>query len=159
MNSLNKVIIYKIKGVNYIGSTKCNLNRRRLNHKSMCWNKKGRQYNYSLYQELRRRNMKNIQLEILVICFIGSKAKSRIEQYYIDKFDSIKNGLNNVRAYTNKKEYDRELDKKNKPIYYQKNKDFLNRKINCPICNGLIMRRQLKRHQRTLRCKTYGLNK
>ena len=89
----------------------------------------------------------------MVICFIGSKAKSRIEQYYIDKFDSIKNGLNNVRAYTNKKEYDRELDKKNKPIYYQKNKDFLNRKINCPICNCSITKSHIKRHQRSKKCK------
>lgn len=159
MERLNKIIIYKIKGVNYIGSTKCNLNRRRLNHKSMCWNKKNKQYNFPLYQELRQRNMKDIQLEILLICFVGSKAKSIIEQYYIDKFDSIKNGINNVRAYTNKKKYNRELDKKIKPIYYQKNKEFVNRKINCPICNCLIMRRQLKRHQITKKCKTYGLNK
>ena len=46
---------------------------------------------------------------------------------------------------TSRKEYFRK--------YYQKNKSKLNQKIECPICGKMVLKRDLKRHQRSKMCQ------
>ena len=62
-----------------------------------------------------------------------------------------------------KKEYNKEYREKNKEKlnqkqkeynkeYREKNKEKLNQKINCPICNSLILKRNIKQHQQSKKC-------
>ena len=55
--------IYKIKGINYIGSTQ-DIKRRCQKHKSSCWNENSKEYNLLTYQYIREKNIK-IELEML----------------------------------------------------------------------------------------------
>ena len=194
--------IYKIKNLNYIGSTH-DIKKRTNQHKSKCWKKTSDKYNLLVYQYIREKKI-NIELEIL-FCYkkkCSFKIQRLVEQYYINKHNSVNNGLNMHNAFTNNikasreyakeyrknnpkkcKEYNKEYCKKyykknrkkmnedhkkyrkeNKEIineyhkkYLEKNREILNQKkktkINCPLCNDLISRRNLKRHQRSKKCK------
>jgi len=163
--------IYKIKNCNYIGSTN-DIKNRTNSHKSCCYDKKLKGYNFLVYQYIREKKL-NIQLEILGVykkkC--SNKIKRLVEQYYINKYDSVYNGFNMINAFTNNKKYHKDYWKKNKELnkkyyeknkekrkkrkkeYYEKNKEKINTKINCPLCNGLITKRELKRHQKTKKCR------
>jgi len=204
--------IYKMKGINYIGSTNNIKTRTRL-HNVACYNTNSRAYNFSIYKYIREKKM-NIELEILGVykreC--TKRIKLLVEQFYINKYNSVNNGLNNNNAfgkdkkkikqhwknyrekhkekikekdrkyYHNNKEKcikrNREYRKKNKDRikkiskiyreknkekirkcrqkYYEKNKEKIKQerkiKTNCPICNALIRKDTLKRHQRREIC-------
>lgn len=142
--------IYKMKNVNYIGST------------DDFENKKNK-----------------IKLEILAVykrkC--NNKIKLLVLQYYINKYDSVNNGKNACNVFIKKKSKKeiKESQKKSQKIYYEKNKKKIierekkkmkiyykkNRnkilkkgavKINCPICNCLIRKDNLRRHKKTKKC-------
>jgi len=160
--------IYKIVGVNYIGSTN-DIKKRTEYHKNDCWNKNCSRFNLLVYQYIREKN-KNIQLEIL-FCYKGNcsnKIKRLVEQFFINKNDSVNNGLNTNYAfgvniqkrkkrrkkkYKKYKEYNKQYNKK----YKEKNKERLKQKINCPICNSLIRKYSLNRHQKSQKCKNAKL--
>lgn len=160
--------IYKIVGINYIGSTN-DIKNRVIEHCYNCYNEKSKRYNLLVYQYIREKE-KDIKLEILGVykrkC--GFKIQRLIEQYYINKYDSVNNGLNTYNAFTNRKRYLKKYCEKNKEHkkkynkqyfkkYYKDNKKKINKKkkmkINCPKCNSLISKQNLKRHQKTQKCK------
>lgn len=166
--------IYKIKDINYIGSTK-NIKERTYRHRSNINNKKSSTYNLLLYQFCREKN-KKIELEILGVykkkCSI--RLRSLVEQYYINKYDSINNGYNCNQAFCSNKqrlEYDKkyyknyysknkykilEYNKKYYEKYYPKNKNRINQKnkikINCCLCGSLVRKDGLKRHHKSNKC-------
>lgn len=136
--------IYKIKDVNYIGSTK-NIKERTVRHRSNTNNKNSNTYNLLLYQYCRKKN-KKIKLEILAVykkkCSI--KLRALVEQYYINLYDSKNNGFNCNNAFSNQKQklelakqyhlkYRNKLKNKQKKIeydkiYYSKNKEKIKQK-------------------------------
>jgi len=172
--------IYKIVGINYIGSTN-NIKQRCRNHKTNCWNENSKNHNIFVYKYIREKNIK-IELKILGVykrkC--SKKIKLLVEQFYINEYDSVNNGLNTFNSFTNKKkylkewreenkEYDKKYQEENKEKIkkYQKewreknkekNKDKLRIKINCPICNSLVRKTNLTTHQRTKKCKSFQSN-
>lgn len=201
-----------MKGINYIGSTNNIKTRTRL-HNVACYNTNSRGYNFSIYKHIREKKI-NIELEILGVykreC--TKRIKLLVEQFYINKYNSVNNGLNKNNAfgldkkklkqhwktyrqknlekvkekdrnyyYNNKekcnkrnKEYrekNKDMIKKKYKIYREKNKEKIkiyrekyyqiNKekikqkkkiKINCPICNALIRKDTLKRHQKRQIC-------
>ena len=147
--------IYKIVGINYVGSTN-NIKKRTNCHRSSCFNKNSRDYNYLVYHYIREKNL-NIQLEILGVykkeC--SDKIQKLVEQYYINKYNSVKNGLNTRNAFTNRKIYMKKYCEKNREKRNKQNKKYRkeNKKINCPICNCSIRKNGLNRHQKTKKCK------
>lgn len=136
MNKLQIGIIYKMKNVNYIGST-FNMRKRLANHNNFCHNPNGTYYNTPVYKHIRE-NKIYIELEPIFFCFVSSKKSLlMIEQTSIDKYDSIFEGYNCIRAYTsdvdrkkNEREYNTKYQQKNKDKiklikakHYQNNKD------------------------------------
>jgi hypothetical protein len=95
--------VYKIKDTPYIGSTK-NIKNRFLQHKSNAYNSNDPKYNQLVYKYIREKKIIP-QLEIL-FCYKGecsSKIQRLVEQFYINKYDTFKNGLNQRWALFNKK--------------------------------------------------------
>jgi len=160
-----------------------------------------------VYQYIREKNI-DIELEIL-FCYKGNcsnRIQRLVEQFYINKYDSVNNGFNIINAFTNQKKYyeknkDKILkknkkyreenkdkiknyhieyskkyyqeNKKKKKNYYEENKDKIKNyhieycaknkeqmskkrkvKINCCLCGSLISKYQIKRHQRSKKCKS-----
>jgi len=142
-------IIYKMEDCNYIGSCN-NLHSRYLCHISRCHNEKRKRYNLKVYKYIRK---KNIQIKLIPIFEYNKNCSDRIkklvEQFYINKYDSITNGLNIINAFGfDKKKYNKKYCKE----WREKNKAMLKQKINCPICNCLIGKNNLKRHQKSKKC-------
>jgi len=175
--------IYKMRDINYIGSC-IDIKNRTRNHKYNCYNENLKDYNYLIYQYIREKEIE-IELKIL-FCYkkeCSFKIQRLVEQYYINEYNSVNNGLNTINAFLNKKKYMKKYDKKyyennkeklkekekeyyeknknkikkiNKK-YYEDNKEKINMKINCPICNSLIRKYDLKRHQKSKKCLKYNL--
>ena len=173
--------IYKIKDINYIGSTD-NIKLRTNQHKSSCYNENSKKYNYLIYQHIREKQM-NIELKIL-FCYkkkCSKRIQRLIEQFYINEYNSINDGLNSNYAFTNKKECCKRYNEKNKEKaklyyeknkarkkkyyednkerkkeydnkYYQSNKEKKLQKIICPKCNSLIAKNNFTRHLKTQKC-------
>jgi len=158
-----------MKGINYVGSTH-DIKERCRQHNVFCWNKNLKNYNLLVYQYIREKEMK-IELEILGVykrkC--SKKLKFLVEQFYINEYDSVNNGLNSKNAFgidkKKVKEYQKIYHKKNKKKlckyhqeWYEENKEQFNQKrkvkINCCLCGSLICKGNLKRHQKTKRCKS-----
>jgi len=171
MDKLRKTIIYRLHGINYIGSTIQKLKDRKWRHNTDLHNENSKCYNTKLYKHMRK-NKLNVKLIIIKILFVGSYGRKRAEQDYINLYDSINNGYNTIRAYRTereKKENDRlyRLNyKRNKikireytRLYYKKNKEIIRQKekkrINCSICNKNICAKHVKRHQRSDYCKSF----
>jgi len=186
--------IYKMKGINYVGST-IDIKQRCWKHNDKCWNENSNAYNSLLYRYIREKNIK-IELEILGVykreC--NNRIRLLVEQYYINLHDSVNNGFNNINAFTNRKKYYeenkdkinkqrkkhyeenkekinniknkrykenkeyREKIKQKRNKYYQENKEKVNQKrkikINCCLCGSLISKYQIKRHQKSKKCKS-----
>jgi hypothetical protein len=88
--------IYKLTsptGKVYIGQSS-NINRRMIEHKYRSKNK-----NLKLYSSIRKYGLDNHSLEILFLSE-DSYEKNRMESFYINYYDSIKNGLNHMDTYT-----------------------------------------------------------
>ena len=106
-----KFCIYRLRQVNYIGST-VNIKSRIKKHKFSCHNKKSVQYYSELYKYIRASGL-TIKPKIYATYEVNGtkefnhKMRMLIEQYYIEKYDTINNGLNCVRAFTSAK-YKRE---------------------------------------------------
>ena len=151
MKDLHKVIIYRMEDVNYIGCTKQLLKRRAKAHRCSCFNPNHRQYNIPLYKHIRD-NMLGIKLIPIKYLFVGNIARKMVEQYYIDKYDSINNGLNDVRAYTTRAQRKKQLRKT-----YQNNKEkqikIQKKKIKCDRCGCVVRCNGIVRHYRTKKCQ------
>jgi len=163
MDKLKKLIVYKIDGINYIGSTIESLNSRKWKHNSDCFNVKRKIYNIPLYIHIRE---KSLQIKLIPIAyyFVSNKSRRYAEQYWINKYDSINNGLNSINCVFDEKKSNKKFYEKNKEKrkikqkkYYKKNKKIVNQKqkikINCPKCNCLISTSNIARHQKSKKCQ------
>ena len=122
MNNLKPFTIYKMKSINYIGST-CDLSKRQIKHNSDCF---GQCKNAKVYQHIRQ-NFLKIELIPLVEIFVGDKARAMIEQVFIDKYDSVENGYNTYKAYQTSSElklHEKEYNKKNKERVAKRQKEY-----------------------------------
>lgn len=182
MEKLRKVIIYKIKGVNYIGSTTC-LFKRQLSHSVSCCNKSKQR---SVYKHIVKHKLQ-IVLEPLAYLFVGKRGGEMVEQSFINKYNSIKNGFNMKNAYgwdfkrhkQNKKKYEKKREETTKvkayrreykkrerakqlaALQYQKHKVKINarrsQKIKCLNCFSIIRRDSISRHKRSKKCLNYNI--
>jgi len=165
MDKLKKLIVYRIDGINYIGSTIIKLRQRELNHISSCYNKFERHYTTPLYIHIREKSLE-IKLIPIAYYFVSNKSRRYAEQYWINKHDSVNNGLNVINAYktiTHKeanekyREKNKEIIKKKQKEYREKNKDKIrkriSKKINCPKCNCVVSKGNISTHQKSKKCK------
>ena len=180
MDKLHKVIIYKMKGINYIGSTKCLFNRTATHYRDYLVRKQ------KIYKFITDNKLK-IELIPLAYVFVSKRGGEMVEQYFINKNDSIKNGYNTKNAYG----LDFKKYKKNKAIYgakreqkketklyrkkyqqstngklnkarsYQKHKVKINKrrseKIVCPKCNSIMRRDSISKHKKTSKCLNFNV--
>ena len=151
-----KFCIYRLRQVNYIGST-VNIKSRIKKHKFSCHNKKSVQYYSQLYKYIRANDLK-IKPKIYATYKVNgskkfnNKMRMLIEQYYIDKYNTINNGLNCVRAFTSAK-YKRE----NTRQWKLNNRDRINKrqriKVKCEKCGCISNKCNILRHLKTNKCK------
>ena len=158
-------IVYKIEiGEKiYIGSTIKKLNQRQTLHNYKLRQNKDK---CKLYVECRKNGITEISCLLIEEKEIENELEIRLlEQEYITKLQPTLNMSSACTGLTteDKKEYNKEYDKKryeNKKEYFKeryennkkKIKDRISEKINCPICNSVIRRDSLIRHQRTKKC-------
>jgi len=132
-------VFYKITHKNfpnliYIGSTE-NFHLRKTTHKNRFYDKTKSVYNLKLYTFIRENNIDFNELEFQILSQFNMKSKSHAlkhERYWMEKYDSIKNGLNERIPYNPSSKQD----------YQIRNKDKINEKmmekINCPICKKIM---------------------
>ena len=83
-------------GLNYVGKCK-NLSKRNSEHKSNCYNQRRRHYNYNLYKHIRECcDFNDITMEVLET--VETCNSKYLENYYINFYNSIENGLNSLRG-------------------------------------------------------------
>ena len=147
-------LVYKIYCKNtsitdvYIGSTK-DFNKRKIIHKSRCYNENKREYNMKLYTFIRNNGgFDNWEFEIIEEN-IQDKVQALVrEKYYIEFFGSSLNCITPFRTEEEIKEYNKEHNKK----YREKNKEKINEKITCDICGSFVSRSHIARHKKTNKC-------
>ncbi|MEK6880604.1 MAG: hypothetical protein AABY22_13390 [Nanoarchaeota archaeon] len=138
--------------LNYIGSCK-DLDIRIMNHKYRCYNEKRIEYDYKLYQFIRGNNINFDELEFTMLKKTKMNEPKRLEQWYINKHNSIENGLNTNNAHTSP-EYKRENKNEYNNEYYQKNieqikiynKEYCKLTWNCILCNKTITKCNKSHH-------------
>ncbi len=160
-------VIYKICCKNpeikycYVGST-TNLRMRKNRHKSNCNKEDNPQYNLKVYKFIRDNdgwnNWEIIQLEKPII-----NEKNELKAKEREWFEKLGATLNMVvpnrsrqekdkERYINNKEYWRESRRPYRLQYYKKNKDKLNKKVECPNCKSIVGKQYLTTHQKTPKC-------
>jgi len=151
-----------MKRTNYIGST-IDIKKRFRDHKYNCYNKNSVQYYYKVYKHIRANSL-TIKPKIYATYKVNGtkefnqKMKRLVEQFYIDKYDTINNGLNTIKAFANAKDNKEQINE-NKRKYYLNNKDEINKlrrngKVKCEKCKLDVCRKDyLATHQRTNKCK------
>lgn len=90
-----KIGIYKftnkITNKSYIGQS-INIEKRFEQHSNNAYNSNIIEYNYPFYRAIRKYGIENFTFEILELCSIEELSVK--EKYYIDKYDTFKNGYN-----------------------------------------------------------------
>lgn len=151
--------IYKIEDINdliYIGKTKNNLIKRFCNHKCEYRNHYGKCSSHKL-------NLYNCIVTPIEINLSEEEAIER-EAYYIQNTECVNKNQNICDSKIYHKRYrskpeKRELEKKSKQIWYEKNhKEILEKKRNqnkikwyCEICNCHVCNNHKSRHLKTLK--------
>ena len=153
----SKSIIYKIVCKNpeikdcYVGST-TNYDKRKWNHKYDCNNEKSKNYNYNIYKFIRDNgNWENFDM-IIIEKF---KCNDKLELHQRERYwlENLKASLNSKIPTRTDKEY-RE-DNKDKINEYNKeyrdnNKQKIAEKVKCNICNKIMRKDSLNRHQKNI---------
>ena len=169
------ICVYKIICLNseihwsYVGSTK-NYHKRKLSHKTDCYNKKSNNYNKKAYFFIRKNGgFDNFQFEIIEEFQKYDKLKlHERELYYIDKTWNINSNqrrpcTKDDNRLTRKSEYAKKHHENNREKILQKQKEYReknkeifnfkrNVKINCIFCNKLSSTSNMKRHQKSKYC-------
>ena len=126
----------------YIGSTK-NYQERKMGHKDRCYNENDSGYNVPLYQFIRNNNIIFEELYFEIICsgyFKTEVQAHKYERYWVESYDTYKNGLNERLPYRSPKEkieqskqcskqrreQNRDQIKEQKKQYYEQNKEQIN---------------------------------
>jgi hypothetical protein len=136
--------------LNYIGSTS-NFSRRKWEHKSNIENNN----TIKLYQYVRFYNIKSDDIVFEVLAEIDTNIHLKLEQMFIDQFDSIKNGQNTIRSHrTEEERIEQETKAKHKweeenyQEYYQFNKDkILEKRKQYRSNNPEKMKEQYEKHK------------
>ena len=185
MPNYNLGCIYKIKhnedydDVNiYIGST-CNFIKRKNHHKNSCINEKNNNYNTPLYQYIRENGGWDCFIMIKIHDFpCENKYNLNIEERRV--IDLLKPNLNKHIPTRSKKEWREDnrdkLAERHKEYreanreklaeiskeYREDNREKLAEKykeiITCDICGCESTKPHLKRHQRTIKCKSHKMS-
>jgi Fic family protein len=125
----------------YVGSTN-DYNLRINSHKYSCNNPNSKDYNFPIYQFIRENGgWDTFKKEIINETDKTGKELRELERYYIE---TLKSNLNS------------EIPTRNKKEYYENNIDkiseYKKEKIKCDICNSIVSRNNLARHQKTMKC-------
>jgi len=176
--------VYKIEIYDkiYIGSTIMELSKRQIGHNTILkLNKRSNE----LYEECRKHNIEKIICIPLETKEIENDLEIReLEQEYIDKLKPLLNQkiayteltikeqknqryIKNREDYLQKKKEEYKVNRENMlkkcKEYYEENKEKIkeknkekNKVINCNICNSIITKSSLKRHQKTKKCLNYS---
>lgn len=131
----------------YIGSTK-NYKHRISDHKSYCNNPNCSKYNLKVYKFIRENGgWSNWSKMVIATIEVQDKLEQRkIEQVYIDHLEPGLNCDRSYRTLEQRNEQHKECEKK----YYKKNKEQINKKINC-ACGGKYTWHHKLQHQRTIK--------
>ena len=126
------MLVYKLFNTEndklYIGSTKSRLNQRLSQHRCAC--KEGKS---QLYQAMKELGAEKFNIELLVEC----EDMLKREQMFIEAFQTISKGYNQVNAYLTQE------DRKRKAKAYN------NVTLNCDLCGSHYLRKHKARHERT----------
>ena len=127
--------IYKIEieGQLYIGSTKQKLNIRQTKHNQGLHNPNDTNYNLLLYRFCREKKVKKIICEL--IDEVDDSELVLLEQEYITMLEPTLNSQRAFQTIEERLEQMKEHNKKNNNI-----------KSNCPICDKLMIKNNIKRH-------------
>tara|TARA_R110001592_G_C12875387_1_gene724171 strand:- start:43 stop:615 length:573 start_codon:yes stop_codon:yes gene_type:complete len=157
----------------YIGST-TNFRNRKSTHKSMCNNSYYSDYNNKVYKFIRE-NGGFENWDMILIQYYSCNGKRQLEAKEREYIEILKSTLNTNIPTRTKKEYNQDTKinrlewvnnnndkiKNNRKNYYENNKEKLKEKskvkIECEYCKCIITKRQLKRHQQSLKCKKFQL--
>ena len=124
--------VYKLSNTEndklYIGSTKSSLARRLAQHRCACKNGTSQ-----LYQAMKEIGADKFNIQLLVEC---EELRQR-EQVFIEAFQSIEKGYNQLRAFLS--------NEKKKAI----KREYNNFKTQCDVCGGSYLRKHKSRHERT----------
>ena len=153
-------IIYHIrhiesKEVVYVGST-TKFSQRKTSHKYRCNDKEARQFTTPIYCHIRD-NGGFDYFEVIPIKSLKLENKTQLLIAEQEEMDKHQNLANRQKAHTTIEERN-EHHKKYDKLYYLEHKEIIKENIKCPICNSIVTRGNLKRHQRTKKCQEY-LNK
>ena len=156
----------------YIGSTTC-MRRRKTCHKSNCNNENCKKYNYNVYKFIRDNGgWDNFDMILIEKVNVNDGDELRKEERkWIEKLNSTLNCKIPTRTHyeynkeyrENNKEYQKEYRENNKDEilekakeYYENNKEkiseYRKEKVECPICQCIITKQHLKRHQKSKKC-------
>ena len=141
----------------YVGST-TNFNRRKQEHKSRYKSVNSKEYNYKVYQFIRENGgFSNFDItEIERYSALDKNDLHKRERFWLEIFNSTLNSLNPIISEEEKKEYNKEYEKTDKRIQYNKKNDKKQNekkkldKIHCNICNKEMRRDTLNRHKKTI---------
>lgn len=156
----------------YVGSTTC-MRRRKSSHKTACNNENNKHYHYNVYQFIRDNGGWDNWDMVLVekVNVNDGDELGKEERKWIEQLNAILN--KNIPTRTRKeyykeyrennkdklKEYYKEYSENNKKEileyqkqHYKNNKEKILKKIECPICQCVITKQHLKRHQKSKKC-------
>jgi hypothetical protein len=146
-----KIYIYKIYNddMAYIGST-VNFKQRMDNHKSSCYNKNKKSYNYFIYQYIRQNGgWDEFEKEIIHTCDVADETEQRmVEQEWINKNECKMNMCKSYRTEEERKEQGKKDCKKYYEVNKKKIKERQNQKTTCE-CGSTYTKRSKTRHERT----------
>ena len=171
----NNSIIYHIrhmesKEVVYVGST-TQFPQRKTAHKYDYNHEERKQFTIPIYCHIRDNGGFDC-FEVIPIQSLKLENKTQLliaEQEEIDRHRTLVNRQKAHMTIEERKEHQKKYDKQYREEhkeefkkyikqYYQEHKENINESIMCPICNSIVTRRNLKRHQRTKKCQEH-LNK
>ena len=143
-------IINETNDIVYIGSTVNSLSRRYSSHKYKSPNNKIiliENYACNSKEELCRKEQEIIEEHNNLLNIKKAYRSEEELKYYTKKY--------NKKYFENNKEEKKKYDKE----YYQQNIEKLkkkrNEKINCEFCNCLISKKNIKQHQKSIKCMKF----
>jgi len=144
---------------NYVGSC-IDLHKRKINHKSNCFNENSKHYNSKLYQFIRENNYdwEDVIFEVLEHHddILDKLELRKREQHFIDVLKPTFNTFKAYRTEEQLKEYNRENGKKHRQEnpeyykekgkkYYEANREKIHKKYDC-CCKGKYTYQSKARH-------------
>jgi len=151
--------------VNYVGSTFTTLRQRWQQHKTKYNNGCNRCSIGKYFDKYGIDKFKIILIKEYEVCADNQKDNKHLrayEQLWINKFklqNCCINKQNSIgllrREYLKEyRESNKDKIKEQKKQYYQANKE----KVNCPICNSIVVKSVLSKHQKSIKCLTIKNN-